>query len=80
MKTTKLGLADKNGLELNQDDILFNGNDYYRIYISKSIPSLGQVEMISCTKGYLHDIKQDDLKEFEYVGNIETHKHLLECD
>lgn len=77
---TSLNLTDKNGIEIFEDDILFDGTDYHRIYTSESRPTLGEIEMICCTLGYTHNIKQSDLISFERIGSFDENKHLLECD
>lgn len=66
-----LDLTDKNSIQLYRKDILFNGSDYYCIHMP---------DMISCTKGYIHNVTQEILADFERVGSFEDFKHLLECD
>ena len=72
----KLNLTDKNGIEINHEDVIYNQSDYYRIFKRDD----GEVEAISCTKGYLHDIKQEDLTEFKRIGTYIGNEHLFECD
>lgn len=71
------GLTDKNGTVIREDDAIYNGKDYYRIYWNEKQP---QVEAISCTNGYLHNITQEDLKQFERIGTYAENQHLFECD
>lgn len=70
-------LVDNKGVLINEDSVIYNGKDYYRIYWNSRQP---QVEAISCTNGYLHNITQDDLNHFELIGTYEDYKHLFECD
>lgn len=50
---------------------------YFNIGISSSN---GTIEMIACTYGYVHDVKQSDLLNFKLIGATEDNLHLLECD
>ena len=78
-----LGLTDMKGEPLNQDDVIFNGVDYYRIYIKKEPKSPAdkpEIEAISCTNGYLHNIDQNVLGNFVRIGPFEKHRDLFECD
>jgi hypothetical protein len=69
-------LHDKNGIKIQEDDVIYNGLDYYRIYTT----DLNETEMLSCTNGYLHDIKQEYLKDFERIGTYLGNESLFECD
>ena len=40
----------------------------------------GTIEMISCEYGYIHNVDQETIKEFELIGSVDDFKHLLECD
>lgn len=68
---------DKNGTQIHEDDVITDGNAYYRIYWNEKQP---QVEAISCTHGYLHNLSQKDLAQFERIGSYAENEHLLECD
>ena len=67
-------LVDKNGQPISDDDVIFDGQDYFRIYWNPRFP---QVEAISPTYGYLHNLSQDDLNKFERCGTFGECEHLL---
>lgn len=71
-----MNLTDKNGIKINHDDVIYNGVHYFRIYDRED----GEVEAISCTYGYMHNIKQSDLSDFECVGTYEGNENLFNCD
>lgn len=71
-----MNLFDKNGVALHHDDVMFDGVHYFRVYEKED----GEVEAIACTYGYLHDIKQENLAEFERVGTYAGNEKLFECD
>ena len=70
-------LVDKNGTSINEDDVIFNGEHYFRIYWNKKQP---QVEAISPTYGYLHNLIPDDVAKFERAGTFEECEHLMAID
>lgn len=70
-------LVDKNEQRIYEDDVIYDGKDYYRIYWNPRFP---QVEAISPTNGYLHDLKQKDLSRFERIGPFEEHQDLMIAD
>ena len=67
-------LIDKNGQLISDDDVIFDGKDYYRIYWNPRYP---QVEAISPTNGYLHNLTQKEIKNFERCGTFNECEHLL---
>ena len=71
-----MNLTDKNGVALNHDDVMFNGVHYFRLFDREN----GEVEAIACTYGYMHDIKQEDLTDFERIGPYIGNEKLFECD
>jgi hypothetical protein len=71
-----MNLFDKNGVALHHDDVMFDGVHYYRIYDKDDV----EVEAISCTDGYMHDIKQEDITNFERIGTYVGNEKLFECD
>jgi len=79
MKATNFpaNLFDKHGTSINEDDVIFNGEHYFRIYWNKKQP---QVEAISPTYGYLHNLSQKDLSTFERIGTFKECEHLLIVD
>ena len=56
------------------DDVLFDGTHYWRIYEAED----GSVEMVGY--GYIHNVTQDILDSFERIGKYEENKHLLLVD
>lgn len=70
-------LIDKNGVKINEDDVVYNGEHYFRIYWNEKQP---QVEAISPTYGYLHDLTQKDLSHFERIGTFNECEDLMRVD
>jgi hypothetical protein len=70
-------LIDKQGQRIAEDDVIFDGNNYFRIYWNEKQP---QVEAISPTYGYLHNLSQDELKNFERIGTFQECEHLMIVD
>lgn len=70
-------LVDKHGQLIKEDDVIFDGKNYFRIYWNEKQP---QVEAISPTYGYLHNLSQDALKSFERIGTFKDCEHLLIVD
>lgn len=82
-----ISLKDKNGIAITvgnkdiDDDVLFNGEHNFRIYEhihADNAPS--NIEMISCTGGYMHAVTQEHLANFERIGKYSDNTHLFECD
>ena len=77
----KDGAAITVGNKTTDDDVLFDGEHYYRIYEHVHVnnnPS--NVEMISCNNGYKHAISQSDITNFVRVGKYADNVALLESD
>lgn len=78
-----LGLSDKNGVELPNDCIIYGSlvgqteKHYFNLGIRQSD---GSIEMVASTYGYVHNVKQADLIDFELIGLTKDNLHLLECD
>lgn len=53
-------LIDKYGRSVRENDVIFDGENYFRIYWNEKQP---QVEAISPTYGYLHNLSQDEFKK-----------------
>ena len=70
-------LTDKNGNAIGEDDIIFDGEHYFRIYWNERQP---QVEAISPTYGYLHNLTQEDVAKFERIGTFDEHEQLMQVD
>lgn len=66
MKAFPNNLVDELGQNIQEDDVIFDGKNYFRIYYNEKQP---QVEAISPTNGYLHNLSQDILKKFERIGH-----------
>ena len=69
-------LVDKTGQRIYEDDVIYDGEDYYRIYWNERFP---QVEAIG-GGGYLHNITQKDLSRFERIGPFEENEELMIFD
>lgn len=74
---SKRDYFDANKTPLSNDDIIFDNEDYYRVCLN---PCANGDYLLSCTKGYDHDMSQKNLKRFKKIGTFATHKHLLVCD
>ena len=72
-----IDFPDKNGNIVNEDDVIFNGEHYFRIYWNTKQP---QVEAISPTYGYLHELTKEDILQYERVGTFKEVEHLLVVD
>jgi hypothetical protein len=72
----ELPLKDKDGNQIFDEDVLFGENTYWSIWKTES----GAIDMFSCTVGYKHSITQETIKDFKRMGDLESNKHLLECD
>ena len=60
-------LLDKQGQPIKEDDVIFDGKNYFRIYWNEKQP---QVEAISPTYGYLHNLSQDVLnRDIHLIAN-----------
>ena len=83
MSKKLLGLKDKNGVELPNDCVIYGSlvgqseKHYFNLGLSQKD---GSIEMVACTYGYVHNIAQSDLVNFEFVGLVKDNLHLLECD
>ncbi len=69
-------LVDKNGQRIYEDDVIYDGEDYFRIYWNPRFP---QVEAIG-GRGYIHDITQKDLSYFVRIGPFEEYEELMIFD
>ncbi|MDE5838189.1 MAG: hypothetical protein K2H39_03970 [Paramuribaculum sp.] len=69
-------LVDKNGQRIYEDDVIYDGEDYYRIYWNPMFP---QVEAVG-GGGYIHNITQKDLSRFERIGPFEENEELMVFD
>lgn len=70
-------LFDVNENQIHEDDVIFDGKDYYRIYWNQKQP---QVEAFSPTYGYLHNITPSDLSKFKRIGTYKECEYLLIVD
>lgn len=70
-------LVDKNGQRIYEDDVIYDGEDYYRIYWNERFP---QVEAIGGPGGYIHNLTQKDLSRFVRIGPFEEHQFLMIVD
>ena len=70
-------LHDKDGKTINEDDVIFDGEDYYRIYWNELHP---QVEAFSPTYGYIHDLTQKDMESFERIGTFDECEEIMGGD
>lgn len=69
-------LVDKNGKRIYEDDVIYDGEDYYRIYWNSLHPN---VEAIS-GRGYIHNLTQKDLSRFVRIGPFEENEALMVVD
>ena len=69
-------LFDKNGQRIYEDDVIYDGSDYYRIYWN---PKFSQVEAIG-SGGYIHDLTQTGLSHFVRIGPFDENEELMIFD
>lgn len=79
--TKKLNLQDKNGIELHDDCIVYGcpPNESEKHYFNLGVNWKGEIEMIASSYGYLHNVTQEIMNNFEYKGTVEDNLHLLSC-
>lgn len=77
MKAFPNNIVDKHGQNIQEDDVLFDGKNYFRIYYNEKQP---QVEAISPTYCYLHNLSQDELKNFKRIGTFKECENLMIAD
>lgn len=70
-------LFDKNGAQIQEDDVVFDEQHYFRIYWNKQHP---QVEAFSPTYGYLHNLTPCNVSKFKRIGTYEECENLLIVD
>lgn len=70
-------LLDKGGERVYEDDVVWDGTHYFRIYWNEKQP---QVEAISPTYGYLHNLTSKDVSQFKRIGTFEEVEHLMIVD
>ena len=58
-------LFDKNGQRIYEDDVMYDGENYYRIYWNSLHPN---VEAVGGPNGYIHNLTQKDLSHFVRIG------------
>jgi hypothetical protein len=78
-----LDLKDKNGIQLPIDCIIYGSligeTEKHYFNLGRCQDDLTN-EMIACTYGYVHDVTQHDLVDFEFIGLVKDNLHLLQCD
>lgn len=67
---------DKNGKIIEIDDVLWDG----KIHWSYCTHPVDGDYIISCEKGYNHNLSQDLFRTMSYVGKHDNCLHLFECD
>lgn len=67
-------LVDKSGNSINNDDVLFDGENHWRIYCTNN----GTVEMVG--RGYIHNVTQNELSQFIRIGSFSENSHLMVID
>ena len=83
MSEQNLNLKDKNGVELPKECVIYgslNGQEEKHYFNLGRCQNNLSNEMVSCTYGYVHNVEQKDLMQFEYIGLVKDNLHLLECD
>lgn len=72
-----MSAKDKNGTDLKDDNVLFDGKIYWRKGYNEPT---NEHYLLSCEKGYEHDLSK--ASEMEIIGtyNEKEHAHLFVCD
>ena len=70
-------LVDKYGKPIKEDDVIYDGKDYYTIYWNELHP---QVEAFSPTYGYIHNLTNETLAKFERIGTSEECEDIMTVD
>ena len=78
-----LDLKDKNGFQLPIDCVIYGSligqTEKHYFNLGRCKKNLSN-EMISCTYGYVHNVNQNDLANFQFIGLVKDNIHLLTCD
>jgi hypothetical protein len=81
MSNSKLGLFDKNGVELLDSSVIYGSlvgqSSTHYFNIGNSANDVGTIDMIAST--YVHNVKQSDLFNFEFKGLVKNNLDLLAC-
>ena len=72
--TQYTGLKDKNNVEIYEGDIVITPYRNTNGYIYYSAPNFGLKDKI----GICTDFTREDFNEFEVIGNIYEHSHLID--
>lgn len=67
-------MKDKNGIEIKDDDVLFDGDTYWRYCVHQ----VDGVYLLSCEKGYCYETTPAHLSLFEVIGPFKGNEHLFE--
>lgn len=67
-------LFDKNGTKINEDDVIFNGEHYFRVYWDSKNES---IEAISPTYGYLRNPNIENYTKYERIGTYEEMESVI---
>ncbi len=70
-------ILDKNGTPIREDDVIYDGNDLYRVYWDSQHY---EIEAFSPTCGYLEDTSKENLSKFERIGTFEECKQSMIVD
>jgi hypothetical protein len=76
-------LKDFRGFDIPIDSIIYGNlpNEKEKHFFNFGLCQKGtSFEMIACTYGYVHDVKQETLLNFQLIGSLEEHIDLLNCD
>lgn len=68
-------LFDKNGEKINEDDVIFDGEHFFRIYWDDENQRL---EAISQTYGYLRNPDTEDYSKYERAGTFKEVERILD--
>lgn len=79
MNTDKFptNLYDKNGIPINEDDVISDGKNYFRCYWNSPT---NEVAAFSPTYGYIEDTSKENLSAFERIGSYKECEHLMNSD
>lgn len=67
---------DKNGKEIPHDYVVSDGEHYSRMLYNTQ----NGTYLLSCTNGYVHNLTQEIMSNYETICPFKGNEHLFDCD